>query len=47
MCYCIAFIAFIPLENKKGMTIANAFQKRSDESKWKLNKIWVDKDSEF
>ena len=37
----------IPLNNKKGMTITNAFQKILDESKCKPNKIWVDKGSEF
>ena len=31
------------LKNKKGITITNAFQKISDESQHKTNKIWVDK----
>ena len=35
----------IPLKDKKGITYA--FQKISDESNSKLNKIWVDKGSEF
>ena len=37
----------IPLKNKKGLPITNAFQKILDESIRKPNKIWVDKDSEF
>ena len=37
----------LPLTDKKGITIANAFQKLSDESNRKLNKIWVDIDSEI
>ena len=36
-----------PLKHKKGITITNAFHKMIDESKLKLNKIWVDKCSEF
>ena len=36
----------IPLKDKKGITIANAFQKVLDESNRKPNKIWVDKGSE-
>ena len=32
---------------KKGITIANVLQKISDKSNHKLNKIWVDKGSEF
>ena len=36
----------IPLKDK-GITITNAFQKISDESNCKPNKIWVDKSSEF
>ena len=31
------------LKNKKGITITNAFQKISDESRHKTNEIWVDK----
>ena len=38
---------FIPLKDKKGITITNAFQKILDESQSKPIKIWVDKDSEF
>ena len=37
----------IPLKDKKEITITNAFQKISDESNRKPNKIWVDKGREF
>ena len=37
----------VPLKDKKGITITNAFQKMLDESGRKTNKIWVDKGSEF
>ena len=37
----------IPFKDKKGITITNAFQNFLDESSRKLNKIWVDKSSEF
>ena len=37
----------VPLKNKKGITITNAFQKILDRSNRKPNKIWVDKGSEF
>ena len=37
----------IPLKDKKGITITNAFQKILKESNRKPNKIWVDKGSEF
>ena len=37
----------IPLKDKKGITITNAFQKILDESNCKPNKIWADKCSEF
>ena len=37
----------IPLKDKKGITITNAFQKILDESNRKPKKIWVDKDSDF
>ena len=33
----------IPLKDKKGITITNAFQKILDESGCKLDKVWVDK----
>ena len=38
---------FIPLKDKKVLTITNAFLNILDESNRKPNKIWVDKDSEF
>ena len=37
----------IPLKDKKGTTITNAFQNFLDESNRKLNQIWVDKSSEL
>ena len=37
----------IPLKDKKGVTISNAFQKYFDESNCKPNKISVDKGSKF
>ena len=37
----------IPLKDKKGISIVNAFQKILDDSKRKPNKIWVDKGSKF
>ena len=37
----------VPLKDKKGVSIANAFQKILDDSNRKPNKIWVDKGSEF
>ena len=37
----------IPLKDKKGTTVTNAFQKVLDESNSKSNKIYVDKGSEF
>ena len=37
----------IPLKDKKGVTITNAFLKFLNESKCKSNKIWVDKGSKF
>ena len=37
----------VPLEGKKGTTIANAFQSILENSKRKPNKIWVDQGSEF
>ena len=35
------------LDDKKGITINNAFQKILDQSNRNPNKIWVDEDSEF
>ena len=37
----------VPLKDKKGITITNAFQKILKESNRKPNKIWVVKRSEF
>ena len=37
----------VPLKDKKGVSIVNAFQKIVDDSKRKPSKIWVDKGSEF
>ena len=37
----------IPLKDKKGVSIVNAFEKIWDYSNIKPNKIWVDKASEF
>ena len=37
----------IPLEDKKGVSIVNAYHKILKESNRKRNKIWVDKGSEF
>ena len=37
----------IPLKDKRGITITNAFQKILDKSNRKPNKIWVDKGIEF
>ena len=37
----------IPLKDKKGITVTNAFKKILDESNRKLNKTWVDKGGEF
>ena len=37
----------IPLKDKRGITITNAFQSILDESNRKPNKKWVDKGGEF
>ena len=37
----------VPLKDKKGVTIVNAFQSILNTSKRKPNKIWVDQGSEF
>ena len=37
----------VPLKEKKGVSIVNAFQKILDDSNRKPNKIWVDKENEF
>ena len=37
----------IPLKDKKGVTIVNAFQSILNSSKRKPNKMWVDQGSDF
>ena len=37
----------VPLKDKKGVSIVNAFQKMLNDSARKLSKIWVDNGSEF
>ena len=37
----------LPLKDKKGSTITNAFQKTLNQSNCKPNKVWVDKGSKF
>ena len=37
------YVWVVPLKEKKGVTIANAFEKFVADSKKKANKIWVDK----
>ena len=37
----------VPLKDKKGVSIVNAFQKILKQSARKPNKIWIDKGSEF
>ena len=37
----------IPLKDKKGITITNAFQKLMEKSNRKLNRLWVEKGSDF
>ena len=37
----------VPLKDKKGVTIVNAFQSILKKFNRKPNKIWVDKDNEF
>ena len=37
----------VPIKDKKGVSIVDAFQKILKEFNRKLNKIWVDKGSEF
>ena len=38
---------FVPLKDKKVVTIVNAFQSILDSSKRKSSKIWVDQVTEF
>ena len=44
---CSKYAWVIPLKDKKGVAITNAFQKILDELNRKPNTIWVDKGSEF
>ena len=44
---CSKYAWVLPLKDKNGITITNAFQKDLKKSTWKPNKIWVDKGSEF
>ena len=41
------YVWVVPLKDKKGISIVDAFQKILDDSNRKLNRIWVDKGSEF
>ena len=41
------YARIVPLKDKKGISIVNAFQKILKESDRKPNKIWIDKGSEF
>ena len=44
---CVNYAWVVPLQNKKDVSIVDAFQKILDDSNWKPNKIWVYKGSEF
>ena len=41
------YVWVVPLKDKKGITITNAFQKVLDESNRKPSEIWLDKGSDF
>ena len=41
------YVWVVPLKDKKGVSIVNAFQSILKDSNRKLNKIWVDKGSSF
>ena len=41
------YVWVIPLKDKKGVSIANGFEKGLNDSKRKTNKIWVNRGSEF
>ena len=50
MCHLTFFSKYtwvVPLKEKEGITIVNAFQKILDNSMRKPSKIWVEKGSEF
>ena len=40
---CSNYAWLVPLKDKKGITITNAFQKMLDDSNCKRNKLWVHK----
>ena len=44
---CRKYAWVVPLKDKKGVSIVNAFQNILNKSNRKPNKIWVDKGSEF
>ena len=44
---CSKYTWVVPLKDKKGVSIVNAFEKFLDDSKRKPNKIWVDKEVSF
>ena len=44
---CSKYAWVVPLKDKKGVSIVNAFQSILNKSNRKSNKIWVDKGSEF
>ena len=41
------YVWIVPLKDKKGVNVVDAFQKILDKSGRKPSKIWVDKGSEF
>ena len=41
------YVWVIPLKDKKGVSIANGFEKVLNDSKRKTHKIWVNRGSEF
>ena len=50
LCYIGLFRKYafvVPLKDKKGITIANAFQSILDNSKRQPHKLWTDQSSEF
>ena len=44
---CYWYLWVLPLKDKKGVLITNAFQNILNKSKRMPNKIWLDKGSEF
>ena len=44
---CSKYAWIVPLKDKKGTTIVDAFQNILNDSRRKPNKIWVDQGSEF